>query len=47
MAKLNPKTIYMAREVIGANYLFYGFEARLAKIIRSILHKQFLAENEE
>jgi hypothetical protein len=46
MAKLNPKTLYLSREVVGANFLFYGFETRLAKIIRSILHKQFLAENE-
>ena len=46
ITKLEEKTVYMSRVVLGANKLFYGFESRLAKVIRSILNKQFLAEND-
>lgn len=46
ITKLEPKSNYLSRVVVGANKGFYGFESRLTKIIRSILHKQFLAEQD-
>lgn len=42
--KLSDKPNYSMRMLIGANTSLYGFEERLTKVIRSWLHKQFLAE---
>ncbi len=42
--KVNAQPMYSTRMILGATSSFYGFEGRLTTIIRSWLHKQFLAE---